>query len=836
MNGKRLLVLLFFMIVFASGQAHCWQWYSTDEPDSGLKGNSIVDIVYHDGIIWMATGNGLSYTEDFGDTWYTHNTETGLASNEPSAIFGRSGQIWIACSHSELFQGVSYPFGDGIDISYDNGFTWTNLAPDEAVGYAHLVYDITGYGVSTYAACFYGGLIVTHNEGSTWSHLFYSPADSSDFVADDWADLPSGRYYSCTIDSLHADSLILYGGTARGINKFIYVPRRVKMGGNNITAIAGSGDYYYIGHENGISQADTALGKFYTAGFTNGLPVNGYARRMIHFGGRIWAGMADKTDHRGRGIYLLDTPNQQWTALDSIVTGTSLPIWTKLDTTLFDGDGGGVYDFKALDDSVLFIAAGDSGIFMTLDSGQTWNRFYTDSSDMAQTTLINQVLSIDATADSLYLGTKGGLLKASYVPPFTIDSVILTEFPENDSTGSMVSVVRHHEGDTVFTWVALAPHPDSGDIGNHTAIQIIENDSNFIWAVYSDNPQTITRDIVISDSATTFATSTGLRGNRNLNQPVVTNFTYAPKDDSTGLSIINSGFNSLAIIDGELLAGSTGGFGRRRSDSDWLLRRANTNSLVHDLAVAATHASSNLPGDWVTAIAVQERATDTLIWAACRGVSDTVVQYTGVGYSSDFGASWDLALQGELVWNFGFDDNGGIYAAASGGLFYSSGDPTAWTKAEIIDYTSDDTIWTETDVYSVEVVDSVLWVGTSFGLAYRPLDNPDDWTITRVFKPTESSEDVFAAPVPFSPLTTNGRLTIHYPVETSAEISIEIYDFAMNLVARVAENRFRSGGSDYFDTWDGYNEEGDMVATGVYYFKVSYSTGEERWGKLAIIP
>ncbi|MEZ5358337.1 MAG: FlgD immunoglobulin-like domain containing protein [Candidatus Zixiibacteriota bacterium] len=836
MTGKRLLLLLFFLIVFAAGEGHCWKWFSAEVPDSGLKGNSFIDIVYNDGVIWMATGKGLSYTTDFGETWYTHNIGTGMASDEPSAVFGRPGQIWAACSYSVLYGGVSYPFGAGINFSTDNGLNWTLYEPDEASAYAKLVYDLTGYGISTYAACFYGGFIVSHNNGATWSHVYYSPADSSDYVADNWADLESGRYYACAVDSLHADSLFLYGGTARGINKFIFVPRRVKMGGNNVSSIAGSEEYYYIGHENGISQADTAMGKFYTCSYNHGLPINGYARKLVYFGGRILAGMADKSNDNGRGIYVLEDANQQWTGLDSVLTGEALSIWTHLMTEPFEGADGGVYDFKALNDSVLFVAAGDSGIYMTLDSGQTWERFYTDSSDMAQTTLTNQILSVDATSDTLYLGTKGGLIKASYVPPFTIDSTIYLQFAEDDSTGSMVTCVRHHEGDTVFTWVAVAPHPDSGGIGNYSTIQIIDADTNLIWAVYSITPQTITNDIIITDSATTFATSTGLRGNYNLNQPIVTNFVYSPKDDTTGLTIVNSEFQSLALVDGHLFAGSNGGWGRRRTDSDWSIVRANTNSLTHDLAVAKTAVSSGLPGNWVTAIAVQDRAADTLLWAACRAVSDTVTQYTGVGYSSDFGDSWTVALQNEFVWNFAFDNDGGIYAAASGGLFYSTGDPDVWQRAEIIDFVTKDTIWEETEVYSVEVVDSILWVGTSFGLAYRPLNDVDGWTISRVFKPTESDEDVFAAPVPFSPLLTDGRLTIHYPVVESAEITITIYDFAMNLVATVAENRSRPAGEDYFETWDGYNEDGDMVATGVYYFKVSYSTGEEHWGKLAIIP
>ena len=63
----------------------------------------------------------------------------------------------------------------------------------------------------------------------------------------------------------------------------------------------------------------------------------------------------------------------------------------------------------------------------------------------------------------------------------------------------------------------------------------------------------------------------------------------------------------------------------------------------------------------------------------------------------------------------------------------------------------------------------------------------------------------------------------------------------MNQVQRVKDNQLFSPG--YYTqaganrrTWNGLNERGDPVAVGGYYFKVEYSTGEVRWGKLAVIP
>ncbi len=63
----------------------------------------------------------------------------------------------------------------------------------------------------------------------------------------------------------------------------------------------------------------------------------------------------------------------------------------------------------------------------------------------------------------------------------------------------------------------------------------------------------------------------------------------------------------------------------------------------------------------------------------------------------------------------------------------------------------------------------------------------------------------------------------------------------MNLVKRVIDNEpfepnFYPTAGYGRRTWDGLNGKGDEVAVGVYYFKVEYSTGEVRWGKLVVIP
>ena len=863
MTGKRNLWLGLAVLIVLAAPGHAWMMYSADAPDTGLLGNSFVDIVYNDGIIWLASGRGISYSTDLGQTWFTRTTETNpeLSSDEPSALFGRPGQVWMASSHFVFYQGYNYPVGDGISMTTDEGATWEVFKPREATNYAQLVYDIAGTGSSIYAACFHGGLIVRHDQNNTWEHLFYSPADSADWFhtnnAGDtayWASLTSGRYYSCAVDTTHADTLIVYGGSARGVNKFLYLPKRVKMGGEQINDIKAVGDLIYFAHEGGITQVDsTTMSKFYTADATNGLGSD-WIRKLAFSGDRLWAAAFDPGDSTGKtglGLYYLDNPEAEWVEIKESITGPS-DLWQKSMTNVFEGENGGAFDFNAFEDdtmAILYVAAGDSGVFRSLDSGQTWNRFYIDPLDSDQGSPRNQVYSIDVSTDSMFLGTRAGLVVAAYSEPLAIVYDTLLTFPENDTCGSLVSFVRHQDSDSAsFTYIGVEPQTDSGFPGVIFLDPWIDPlDTNNVTQTRGTLHlwHAILHDVIISENVTILASDYGLFSSVNLINPAtVTRFSVV--DNSSGRTLDSYRFLSAEFVGEKLFVGSSGGYGfgivedvGGQNVLNWYVTLVNVNPQKHDQASAQTNSNTGLPGDWVVALDVQKYDTGAVLWAACRRVPDTVQQVNAVAFSTDYGDSWDTALINEQVWNFAFDDYGTAYAAASGGLFAAEPPWNDWERLAIIDPVTQDTIVAETEVFSVEVAEDMLWVGTELGLAVRSVDptDPDQqWAIIRTFKSTDSEDEVFAAPVPFSPLSNNGRLSVHYHVEQSGEVTVEIYDFAMNLVRVLAENKFRAGGSDYSETWDGYNGNGDMVATGIYYIRVKYSTGELRWGRLAIIP
>jgi flagellar hook assembly protein FlgD len=105
---------------------------------------------------------------------------------------------------------------------------------------------------------------------------------------------------------------------------------------------------------------------------------------------------------------------------------------------------------------------------------------------------------------------------------------------------------------------------------------------------------------------------------------------------------------------------------------------------------------------------------------------------------------------------------------------------------------------------------------------------------------TTPADEVYAFPVPFRP-TQGQTVDFHFVVDKAGNVTVAVYDFAMNLVATPINNLYYDAGiypsqGHQGNTWNGYNDKGDLVAVGVYYFKVVFESGETRWGKLAVIP
>jgi hypothetical protein len=119
----------------------------------------------------------------------------------------------------------------------------------------------------------------------------------------------------------------------------------------------------------------------------------------------------------------------------------------------------------------------------------------------------------------------------------------------------------------------------------------------------------------------------------------------------------------------------------------------------------------------------------------------------------------------------------------------------------------------------------------------KSTDDGVTWKVFRSFVPIGSPQATssYAYPNPFSPMISNQGVRIHYKSDADGDVTIEIYDFEMKLVKTVLENAPRAGGVEYDQVWDGRNEKDEMVANGIYFFKIEGPGGQKEWGKIGVI-
>lgn len=241
-----------------------------------------------------------------------------------------------------------------------------------------------------------------------------------------------------------------------------------------------------------------------------------------------------------------------------------------------------------------------------------------------------------------------------------------------------------------------------------------------------------------------------------------------------------------------------------------------------------------ISGNFVISLGVQKFGNNRkIIWA---GTQPTYNGSYAASFTTDNGATWSQTLAGDKIWNFDFKDSV-VWAATSSGLKRSTDLGASWT---VFNYMQDkdrpDQQILSTEFYAVRLVGDTIWAGNFDGLAMSP-DNGNTWKVYRSFAHIGSPQATssYAYPNPFSPMIANQGVRIHYKPDSDGEVTIKIYDFEMKLVKTVLENAPRAGGVEYDQVWDGKNEKDEMVANGIYFFKIEGPGGQKEWGKIGVI-
>ncbi len=821
----------------------------------GLSNNSVIDIIEHNGAVWLATSRGVSFSYFNDSVWNIYDNTNGLLGRNISALYSSGETLWVAMNHVVEDNGESYVYSDGLAVTDDDGQIWDTIQVDNLEGPLEIIYDITGSDSAIFCADFVGGLVGSFDGGQNWKNIYASTLDSIYTYQ-----LLTNRYFSAVADTLHQDSLVLWAGTAGGLMRYIWSPDYAELKSDFIFDIISADSFVYICGDSGITRlkfdsvAGTAYLPTYNTSFTtDGLP--GIAvTTAFGFGDRLFAGTIDSIVYDSMDGYIryddgigLAISEDDGESFNTMYTG--------LDDLL--GSDRYVREFAAIDSSMLFTAARQAGLYMSQDSGDTWGKVYTVDPTVDDTTIANHrniVNSVAAEGRDLWVGTDSGVVLIRFDETGAIDSRQNFVFPEDDTSGvrSYKVAVQHYVDtadnvDSIAVW--SLNHPMDTAVGNY--MTYYTTDSGATWYTPNFAPDGMTVSGFPFDTALYdigfLNNLTYIAGNNVFAQSLDrVNWLTNPADDISdesqdpAVSFDGMMLNALALVGDTLYVGAEDGFavsGPGIGGITWNIVLANHDPFKFDRR--DRFAYPFLTGNFVNSMGIQELDFgESLIWAGTRP-SDTAGQFNGISVSTIDGLSWETRLENVQCWNFDFYGPE-VFVASTSGLLYSPDTGRTWdtltisgtqiTSVPPVPYTIDPETW----VTAVRVIGDSLWVGTEGGAARIALAEigSSGWDIMRVF---DSSQVVYAFPVPFSHANDN-QVFFRYPVEQDSRVTLEVYDFAMDLVKRVIDNEYRAAGFYNTDFWNGLNGKGERAAVGMYYFKVSYSTGDDLWGKLLIVP
>ncbi|MBD3225065.1 MAG: hypothetical protein GF313_10080 [Caldithrix sp.] len=451
------------------------------------------------------------------------------------------------------------------------------------------------------------------------------------------------------------------------------------------------------------------------------------------------------------------------------------------DGALFEGrlHGNGIVDLLVHQNRVY--AATGYGLNVTADFGESWQTFYPRD----------------------YKG-KGGISAMGFMDDSTLwvaSAFDTTVSDDNLPAGGGLSYTR----DFGQTWQHIRQPVDS------------VNEVNY--APTTTNVQNLTYDIAFVDSTVWIASfGGGLRRSDDMGQTwqVVTTDGLP----FSSLNYLNHRVFSLLNVHDTLWVGTAGGISMSPDNGQSWTQFAHS-----------ADDSSTLSGNFVVALAYQEQTG--MLWAATIQ-ADSETELRAVSRTVDAGETWQRLLVDESLFahNFAFDGRK-VFVASDLGVYYSFDAGNTWKTSitDLQDFQSGDEMFQD-EFYSAAVQPDNglprLWLGGSDGLATTINYDFEDWQIIRSYVSTEVRKDpeIYAYPTPFSP-SRQQFIRFQFAANKALDEPIEIYDFAMDKVTTVPVSGLKP-------KWDGTNSAGQIVASGVYFFRAQLN-GQVTWGKIVII-
>ena len=818
-------------------------YLSLDQSFPGFSSNDVGDIrvMYQPGgdtIIWVGTAKGVSKTTDRGASWFFYDLRNGLNQNEISALAVSDTTLWVATAYGKLVEGERIPWGRGFNKTQDFGATWDKFIPQQ-VDYAGMIaYDIAIDDTTVWAACWYGGLIRSQDGGQTWENVFVDSFAQKDFEEERFQHL-NNRFFAVVVDTV--------------------CPTEKKLK-NSINDIAYDGKLIWVATQNGL-QVSADLGKSWLLrDTTSGLNSNGVFC-LTGDTSFFWVGLYQEEETYPLPIF-------------PPLTGADFNYTTDYGTnwTVSHPDQDQTNSFKkfafqiALVDTVVWAACGEGGLIRSFDRGETWKNVFVDTSaqrrfeeDELQDRDIFTSLAVDTSAPEtivVWAGTGNGVYKLIFTTSDSPDSVSRYLHQEPDQPFALRSIGVQRYEDQAVVWVSgfwpdyegIWPPNGSAKAVTHKSTDGGETWNRYLLGIHAN-------DFSFLDSTVWVGSNEGLKrssdGGENWD-------TFEIIDSLSEQLIIPSYFTSVCMVsdtaDTIILVGSVDGLAKSKDDgvtwevtkfahsfkrAIWAGSAAGIYKFIYnyrdvfDTVLNYYSYVDGITGDWVVSLAIQEYEDKKVIWAGTR---PTYSGKDGASFSTDDGATWEVTLLGDPVWNFAFDDST-IWTATSSGLKRSYDWGENWEVFNFMEDEFSQSRISSSEFTSVTIIDGEVWAGNVDGLV-KTQDGGDSWDVIRTAVPigTKGSETAYAYPSPFSPILEGGQVVrIHHRPRQDGPVTIKIYDFAMNLVITLADGQHRFAGEEYDQPWNGRNEKGDLVANGVYFFKVEAAGGQTEWGKLVIL-
>ncbi|HOJ17301.1 MAG: hypothetical protein GX452_02115 [Ignavibacteriales bacterium] len=238
-----------------------------------------------------------------------------------------------------------------------------------------------------------------------------------------------------------------------------------------------------------------------------------------------------------------------------------------------------------------------------------------------------------------------------------------------------------------------------------------------------------------------------------------------------------------------------------------------------------------------------------IIWGATWKAEDQNEAY-GISFSSDGGASWSTALQGEKVHNIS-TYNDLVIATSSTGAFLGKKDGLSWIlTGPIVDFETQLSLKT-THFYSSAFSDikDEIWLGSVDGLVRHFSKSSiwgNKWKIYFASNPLMSKSETYSFPNPFSPKAE--QVKIKYSTGgKNVKVTIRIFDFGMNLVRTLIQNADRSNPlhrvnvtnaddiNGVIEYWDGRDDANSIVPNGVYFYRIDVGDDDPLFGKIMVL-